>query len=120
MEVSEGECPAPFPGLFLFAHPNPEAGGEKGEKRELGPVDPLEGKGKDREAGTSIVQQMVMGKARLSHARPGQFSDRSGVERTKSSRSLVSRNDEETREKEIRRQVDSYRAIDRSGPVTGL
>ena len=68
-----GECPAPLPGVFLFAPSNPEVGEEKGEKRELGPVDPLEEKGeekgekrelgpvdpleeKGKEAGTSIAK----------------------------------------------------------------
>ena len=146
MEVLEGECSAPFPGVFLFTSPNPEVGEEKGEKRELGPVDPLKEKGeekgekrelgpvdpleeKGKAAGTSIAKTPADSDGESQ--RGGPFSDRSGdrssdrspgnkrVEQTKSSRSLVSINGEETQEEEIRRQVDSYRAIDRSGPVRG-
>ena len=53
--------------------------------------------------------------------RPASRSPRNQrVERTKSSRSSVRRNVEETREEISRcRQVDFYRAIDRSGPVRG-
>ena len=138
MEFSEGELPILSPGT-RFDHPNrvgsrdeevpnPELRGETEEKQEIGPVDSLEIKDEEEDETSSVKTPADgYGEGRTG----GQFSDWSGdrssdrsprnkrVERTKSSRSLVSRNDEETQEEEIRRQVDSYRAIDRSGPVRG-
>ena len=109
--------------------PNPELRGEKEEKQEIGPVDSLEIKDEEEDE-TSLVKTPADGDG--GGQTGGQFSDRSGdrssdrsprnkrVERTKSSRSLVSRNVEETREETSRcKQVDFYRAIDRSGPVRG-
>ena len=109
--------------------PNPELGGEKEEKQEIGPVDSL-GKKDEEEVETSSVKTPANGDGEGRTG--GQFSDRSvdrssdrspgnkRVEQTKSTRSLVSRNDEETQEKTSRcKLVDFYRAIDRFGPVRG-
>ena len=138
MEFSEGELPVLSPGT-LFDHPyrlgsedeevpNPELRGEKEEKQEIGPVDSLEVKDEEEDETSRIKTPSVEdGGGRTGVEYPDRSGDRSAsrsprnqrVERTKSSRSLVSRNDEETQEEEIRRQVDFYRAIDRSGPVRG-
>ena len=139
VEFSEGELPVLSPGT-LFDHPNrvgsgdeevpnPELRGEKKEKQEIGPVDSLEIKDEEEDEASSVKTPADGdGGGRTG----GQYSDRSGdrssdrsprnqrVERTKSSRSLVSRNDEEIQEETPRcNQIDSYRAIDRSGPVRG-
>ena len=134
MEVTEGELLPPSPGT-LFDHPNCIGSGNEGapipelskeeEKREIGPVDSSEVKDEEEDEASSIETSIVSeGGGRTG----GQYTDRSGdqlsdgsprnqkEERTK--KSLFSRNDEGIQE-ESRRQVDSYRAIDRSGPVRG-
>ena len=103
--------------------PNPKLRGEKEEKQEIGPVDSLEVKDEEEDDTSNVKTPSVDdGGGRTGVEYPDRSGDRSAnrsprsqrVERTKSSRSSVSRNVEETRE-----EISRCRQVDFTGQLTG-